>query len=437
VIHVTDVAKRVVQRVLPDMGLRAPLVSDCFWLSLNAEGGEFSAKMARDGSPFAASAEAVRALELARLTKEDDDLLARGATEEARAHYLSALERAPRHPELARAIAEIDLASGGRAEAGLAVLTESLAATQAGVVGAELLSSCGDLRGAREAINLATVREAYAPLAGLSWARLAALEHGTQERLAALDHAVAHAPSLESVRRARFEGRLARGDKQGALADAQQLEVMAHGKDARHQSCLAVAKAFSEAGFVDESRVFYERALRYLPQDAAATAGLARAFVRIGERERGAFLLSRADKLTAVGGERDPELLLDLALVLAALDDLPQAISRLREVAAQTLHSFKARALEGEYLAKLGDLVGASQSYAQMREEAEYSGELPSDAPQRLGAAARFEQDVMKDVLAAERLLAVSLKLAPADPTLRTHYRELGEQIARERRRDG
>ena len=83
-----------------------------------------------------------RALQVADLVIIDED-----------ADYLDALERAPRHPELARRIAEIDHAVGGRAEAALSLLREATAhagdeRVLVGALKAELLVEHGDVPGA-------------------------------------------------------------------------------------------------------------------------------------------------------------------------------------------------------------------------------------------------------------------------------------------------
>ena len=96
-------------------------------------------------------------------------------TERARGAYLDALERAPRHPELARVIAQIDLTHQGRAEAALGMLVDCMPATEFGAIGAELLSRVGDARGARHAILTSATAEPYAPVAAGLWQRLAAL----------------------------------------------------------------------------------------------------------------------------------------------------------------------------------------------------------------------------------------------------------------------
>src|SRR5215510_13029974 len=83
----------------------------------------------------------------------------------------------------------------------------------------------------------------------------------------------------------------------------------------------------------DAGRLF-ERALRYVPDDPVATAGLGRSLVEVGRTERAAALLERAIKSGEARGQPQPDALLDLAKILAKAGDLPQAIARARQVEA-------------------------------------------------------------------------------------------------------
>ncbi len=249
------------------------------------------------------------------------------------------------------------------------------------------------------------------------------------------------APGLELPRVRRFEARLLRGDREGALADAEHLEAMTPGARGKHDKNLRAARAFSGAGFVREARRCFERALRYAPDDARATAGLARALLDAGLRERASTLLARAVTLSERAGQPDADALLDLAVVLATdLKDLPQAIARARQVSAASPRHVEARRLEARWRADLGDIAGASLSYGRMREAIELSHEVPSAAALFLLEAAEFEHAVERDVLAAERHLAVAVRLAPHDARIAERYRVVaaeGLEAQRARRRDG
>jgi tetratricopeptide (TPR) repeat protein len=376
----------------------------------------------------------VRALTLAELTKDADDALARGDLDGARAGYVSALEQAPRHPELSRLIAEIDALSGGRAEGALAMLTEALPAAEAGVIGATLLTRVGDVAAAREALRAATQDEEYAPLSSLLWAALAAREDDAHARALALDEAVARAPALAPVRWARFEARLAQGEVKGALADAEHLEGAANGSVLRHEVCRKAGQRFLDLGYVRDAGRVFERALRYVPDDAAATAGLGHALLEAGKAERAIVLLERAITLAEERGEKANDALLTVAKILARMDDLPQAIARARRVEAPSPRIFEARALEAEWREKLGDLTGATLAYARLRESIETAEfrdpQATAAAVQWLRAAASFESTVRKDLALAERHLAAALRLAPRDKAVADAYREAAAALA-------
>jgi tetratricopeptide (TPR) repeat protein len=379
--------------------------------------------------PAEFAADGARALELAHLVQAADEALGRGAPEEARAGYLAALEQAPRHPELVRLIADIDLQVAERAEAALSLVSECMPVTRAGLTGAELLWRLGDFDGARQALSAALEHETYAPLSALIYCRLAEFEPAALERRSALDRAVALAPGLELPRVRRFAARLEQGDSEGALSDAEHLEAMTPGALGKHAKNLRAARAFSGAGFAREARRCFERALRYAPDDARATAGLARALLDAGLRERAVTLLARAVTLSERSGQPDADALLDLARVLASdLQDLPQAIARLRQVSASSPRHVEARQLEAHYRAALGDIAGASLVYGRMREAIELASEVPANAAQYLLEAADFELAVERDVLAAERHLAVALRVAPHDARVTERYRAVAAQ---------
>jgi tetratricopeptide (TPR) repeat protein len=422
--------------VLPAIGTRAPAADRARFGDLSSDGDLISLEVDTHHPPPALGERVARALELGELVAGPDDLLARGELDDARNGYLTALEQAPRHPEIVRAIAEIDVCAGDRAEAALGLIVETLPATQAGLVGAELLARVGDVDGAKDAIAEAARREPFAPLAASLWLRLSELELSAPERVGALDRAVAAAPGLARARWARFQSRVDRSELEGAIADAEHLEAAAIGARARHETSMRAARRLLESGFVREGGRLFERALRYVPDDASATAGLARALLESGRTERAYALLARAITLAERTGTIDADALVDLARLLAlSLRDLPQAIARIREVPASSPRGVEARALEAGWRASLGDLSGASLAYARMRDAIEL-GDRPSPAATEwLLAAARFEREVQRDVLAAERHLALAVRLAPHSPQIGEAYREVAALCAARARR--
>lgn len=431
------VAARLGRIVLPAIGARAPASSRVRFGELEIEGDEARLELDATFEPPALHASAARALELAELTCRADDALSRGELDAARADYLTALERAPRHPEITQLVGEIDLFSAGRAEAALGLIVESLPAQHSGVVGAELLARTGDYAGASSAIEHMLESEPFAPLAALLWQRLSELAPTAPDRRTALDRAVAAAPGLARVRWERFAARVEWGDVAGASADAEHLEAAVSGAAPRHDACSRVARALMARGFVKDAGRWFERALRYVPDDPAATAGLARSLMEAGKGERAFALLSRAVALAERAGQSDADALVDMARLLATeLGDLPQAIARIRQVRQSSPRAVEALALEAEWRAGIGDVAGASLAYARMRDRIELSEPVPDEAVRFLTDAARFCQRVENDPWAAERHLAVALRLAPRDRAIGEAYRVAAAQVAARARRE-
>lgn len=423
----------VAKVVLPEVGARAPSAGRLRCSALDAVGDDVGVELDARFPPPALEADVVRALELAVLTQTADDALARGELDVARADYVAALERAPRHPEICRLVAEIDVYAEGRAEGALSFLVEALPASETGLIGATLLGRTGDRDSACEALRVATRDEEYAPLAALLWKVQAGYEPETAGKLAALDEAVARCPGLASVRWARFSARLARGDVAGAVADAEHIEASASDNFARHTACRSAAEQVLSQGFQRDAARLFERALRYLPDDPSATAGLARSLIESGRSDRAVALLERAIALGEKRRVAQPEALFDLAKLLVRFGDLPQAIARLRQIALPSPRVAEARALEAGLREKLGDVTGASLAYGRLREILDVG--VPEDrkrAAEWLRDAARFEREINGDVVAAERHLAVALKIAPRERAIAESYREAAA-LVRER----
>jgi tetratricopeptide (TPR) repeat protein len=435
VVEISDVGARVGRALLPAVGARAPAAAAVRFGELFQELDELLITLDATFPAPAVSGEAVRALELSRLTRQADDALAESRLDEAREGLLEALEQAPRQPEIVRTLCELDTAIPGRAEAALGLLVETLPAAAAGSVGAALLLNSGDRAGALAALERGASDETYAPLAALLLLRAAELSDAAQV-MYLLDRAVATAPTLARARQARLDARLARGDVNAALADAEHLEAMAHGATARHQVCFNAASSLLEAGYVKEAGRAFERALRYMPDDARATAGLGRALLAAGLTSRAITLFERAIVLSERRGSPDGEALLELARLLGEkLGDLPQAIARARQVPLEAPQSESARHLEATYRSRIGDRVGASLAYARLRETIELSGSKSATSVGRLRDAARFELIERDDVTLAERHLALALRLAPNDADLATEYRQAATLLdARQRR---
>jgi tetratricopeptide (TPR) repeat protein len=420
--------------VFPLLGVRAPEVRQGRVSLLRGDAEGIAWTVDPTLTAPALSEHVLRKIEQAQLTQLGDDALLAGDLDLARERYLFALEQAPRHPHVAQLIAEIDLAVGGRTEAALSLLKENVPLRLAGNVAAELLAP-HDLLSAREVFEEAVRNEPYAALAACWIARLAQLEPEPRARLAALDRAVALAPSLGRVRWARIAARVELGDVTAIVVDAQHLEAAARGTQQRHQVLCQVARTLLRHGWVRDAGRLFERALRYLPDDPDATAGLARSFMVVGQPRRAVALLERSVALDRKLGKLSPDAVLDLAQVLAGeLSDLPQAIARVRQVPFDSSRVQEARALEAQWLAELGDISGASLAYGRLRQalelrEGELRGGELQQAVQWLMRAAQFARG-QRELAAVERHLAVALRLAPHDARVQVEYRQAAADLA-------
>lgn len=433
IVTIARAASAIAREVLPAAGARAPDVRGARFGDLETDAAGWRVACDRAFSPAKLDGHVVRELELAALTREADDALAAGELERAREGYVALLERAPRHVEIARRIADLDRCIGGRAEAALATLVEAMPAIDGGVLGAELLEATGDREAARAALARAAEREPYGPLAAFALARAGALADDAAERMRRLDEAVARAPSLAAPRWARFERRLDLSDFDGAMADAEHLEAATRGAFGRHEVWQRAGEAFLARGHDAKAAALFERSLRYVPESARGLAGLARSLLAAGRTTRGLDLLARAVELGEAAAKPSWELVLALANALAEhAHDLPAAVARVRSIPAGVAESLDARGLEGRHRAALGDLAGASIAFARMRDWIEVATELDAARAARwLAEAARFERDVQRDPLAAQRHLGVALRLAPKDRAIAKAFREAAAEAAR------
>ncbi len=435
VLRISSTATELCKAVLPALGARVPACNEVSFTAFEVEGDELVVRLDSGERVARLEPEAIAASRLAELLVDADNALAEGRPDDARAGYLAALELAPRHPVISKLIAEIDLAEQGRHEAALGILSESTLVVQAGAIGGRLLAQQGDFEGAHAALAEAARREPYAPLAALLWVELFELPVDAALRADALDQAVASCPELRSVRWSRFLWRLRRGALDGALADAQSLEVATRGARAKYGLCMSAAREFGGSGFPKEAQAFFERALRYLPDDVAATAGLARSYRDIGALDRAFGLYERAVGLDERRPERDATVHVEFAELLASRGrDLPQAIARLRWVPDGDPSGLRARALEARWRAQLGDVTGASLAFARLREAAELTPGASAEVATWLAEAARFEREVQRDLAAAERHLAAAIRISPRDERMLNAYRRAAAALARRTR---
>ncbi len=369
-------AVKLSRELLPLAGMRVAASKGVRWSPPRFELSEVLAAAALDAELPALSPRVVSAVELAALVAEAEEAHLAGDLDAARRHYLAALERAPRHPEVSRRIAELDLAVGGRVEAALGTLGEVGSAIDAGGLGGALLAELGERDAAATAFRRAAQLEPYGPLAALLWRRVATVLDAGQEACAALSEAIARAPAWEMLRWERFEQRIVAGDLPGAREDLEQLEASARGAAQRHRVLRRGAERLLGARMLQEAAEVFERALRYAPESVDAVAGLARALRTLGHEKRALELLSRAVALAAARpAQGQPhQVVVDLAWALAEIaDDRPAAIAHLRSVPALVPETFEARFLEARWRAEMGDLAGANDALARLGEAAEHA----------------------------------------------------------------
>ncbi|MEN9581256.1 MAG: hypothetical protein RJA70_4265 [Pseudomonadota bacterium] len=431
VIELEPLGNAVVRALLPPVGFRTPHCADLRLGDFEYREDLCAVTVRRGAVPHALPEPTVRFLELALLTRTADEALFAGRLDDARSAYLHALERAPRHPEVCQMVAAIDTAHAERVEAALGLLVESLPATAFGLVGAELLAGVGDYEGAQLAVSRLVERELYAPLRAMVWLHLAELMPDPRVKTQALDQAIAASPANEPARFARFGLRVLAGDVNGALSDAEHLEAAAQGSHERHRRLVQSAEMLQKHGYVQPAGRLFERALRYLPKDASATLGLALALLSTSKPERAAVLLGRSIELAGDDELVRSKACLGLAKLLAThYRDLPQAIHRVRQVGAAGGLSVEARALEAAWRERIGDLAGATLAYARLRDAVELTPEVDAHAASRwLLAAAKYSLESVQDPRAAERHLAVALRLRPQDALIQSAYREAAEKL--------
>ena len=434
----TDAAGRLARTLLPEAGVRAPGStsvrmsgsgeSDGVLFVAFARARASGAPAERPGTSTTARVpdEATLAAEAALLAREGDDARMARDLDRARQLDLAALERAPRHPELARRIAEVDRVVGGRAEAASATLRDVATPVHLGLLAGELMDEAGDRPGAIAALLRAGERDPSNVVAALAYARAAELARDPHDALAWLDSAIARAPRLAELRWERARRRLGAGRLTDARADFQELEALAHGSRDRHDVLRRAGDAYRTAGLGEDAALLYERALLYRPDDPEALAGLGASLAAEGRAARGAAILAHAIETAESRGIATAWMHLELGRVLGErLGDRPAAVARLRAVPDEAPEAIAARGLEGRLRAVLGDPSGASLAFARMRERA---GREPS-ALAWLDEATRFEDD-RGNLHAAQRHLASAIGIAPGDATLEARYRAIGERIA-------
>ena len=428
----SSLPRRICRALLPDAGARVPDTGELGPRTLVVD-ERGAALIFEDGAGFLGDEIATRADEAASLALAADEALRQGDAHGARSELLIALERAPRHPEIARRIIEIDAHAGARGEAAMAMVreVERIAPLSLGATAAQLLVEIGDRDGAIARLVREAEREPAPTLRAGLYARAAALVADPLDALLWLDSAVEDAPRQPFLRWQRLERNLEAGRFEAAMADVGELEAFSGSPS---DKCAVFARAgerFRAHRYATRAAPLFERALRYAPDDPVALAGLGEAMAADGRAARAATLLAYAVELAVAQGSPSASYELSLARTLAeGLGDRSSAIARARQIPSAAPESSLARALEGRWRAELGDAAGASVAFARLREEA-CSGEHSV----LLVEAARFEDEVRGDLPASERHLARALSLSPRDARIESSLRAVRERsMQRERR---
>ncbi len=428
-------AAALARALLPGVGARVPSTERVRWAAVGADGSTWILHAALDADAATPTADALRAREVATMLLDGDEALLRGDTATARVRYLEALERAPRHGEIAARIVEIDARAIGRAEAALATLAELRALgteVTLSVAPGELLLQIGDIDGALASFERAGEAERAPALAARAFELAARATRDAEAAARWLDRALARAPRSVSARWARIDARLELGRLEDAVADVEHLEALARGARGKYAVWLRAGRAWEAKGVKARAGGIFERALRYAPDEPDALTGLGAALVADGREERGVSLLVRALELARARAEGESAILLALARALAEhLDDLPTAVAHIAAIPADAVEAPLARGLEGRWRVRLGDLAGAALAFARLRDLAASRAPGPDDERARtivalLIEAAEMERRQRRDPLAAQRHLAVALALVPHHPAARRAYREAG-----------
>jgi len=301
------VAAAIATELLPQAGARVPATDEVFWCAVAAHGHGWILSAMRSGLAATPTHEGLRAREAAFMLVEADEAAVRGDLSTARDEYLRALERAPRHGEIARRIVEIDARIDGRAEAALATLAEARTYEGGpgfGVVVGALLLRIGDVDAAMASLERAAESEPAPGLAARAFEMAARAARDPEDAARWLDRAVARAPHATTARWSRAHTRLALGRLEDALADVEHLEALASGTRSKHAVWLSAARAWVAAGLGTRSAPLFEHALRYSPDEPLALAGLGAALVEEGQVARGISVLERSLELRRASGGR-------------------------------------------------------------------------------------------------------------------------------------
>lgn len=395
--------------VFPEAGARAPRVGTigAAGIALDVRGLEVTF---REGRGFVGDAGFVRAREGARLTARADEQLQHGDLEGAREALVDALVTAPRHPDVARRLVELDAGAEGRTEAALSILrdAEHASALRLGDLPSALHLRAADATTAVARAIRDAEREPAPTVRALLRTRAAALTSDPIAALRELDEARIDAQAYGFTHYISLDRALEAGRFEDAEASLGLLEALVAVPDDKSAVLVACGALFVGRGHPARARDAFERALRYVPDDPAALLGLGEALVASGHAARGASVLLRAAE---VARSVDDGARAGLALarcLLDHLDDPAAAIARAASVPSGLASTPEARSFEARARLLVGDREGAKIAFAKLRDEPLDEQHLPL-----LLDAAITERDVLGDLAAAQRSARRARALAP------------------------
>lgn len=426
-----NIVRSLCLAVLPEGGARVPRCEEVELEHGYQEGDLFVVRAARE--LVAVEPGDMGALEVTRLASKGDHAAFAGQMDQAREHYLEALEHAPRHPELVRRIAEIDAAFASRTEGARAMLVDATSATDAAglLLTGQLSARSGDIGGALSSFARAADCEMVPSMIAYALGESAKLTRDPFEGATQLARAVALAPGSTSLRWQNFKLLLRTARLDEARAEAEQLETLTRGPNARASLWRTVAAAFRAEGHVASARALLERALRYRPDDPSTLLDVGMALLDQNDA-RALPLLRRASELGTQDRGITARIELLFARAMASLaNDVPAALSRLREAPSGTEHEPEIRIWEARFRHELGDPQGATVAYAAMRDVLlARATAAPREAADWLLEAARFERDVRGDLYAARQHLLVGARVSKDDPAIARLLHEVSGAVA-------
>ncbi len=413
--RLSAVAQTVARDLFPKGGARTPDVAALTPSRFTTEGGVATLRLADHGTPPAAELVCVPIFEECTYLAGVDDALLAGDREGARTEALRLLAGAPGHGGVITRLCAIDASAGGRAEVALALLDERAAGLRGRLLGAlegDVALEAGHRTRAQAAYVHAAETEPLAPLAGALFEAAADCADEPWGRLPLLDQALAWAPQATSARWARIDARLATGQVEDALADVHFLELAAATDRERYRVARHAGDRWNHYGFVAEAAKLHERALRWVPDEPFALAGLGYALFRAGRVARAVALFEKAIELGEKEGLDLSHSRVHWAEALAEkLGDAPAAVSKVAYVPRHADAAPEARSLEAKYRAACGDLAGASLAYARLAHVARERRHVGSAVGLMQGA--RMELALRGDAAAAMRLAREAQALTP------------------------